>query len=142
MPNLKIWKSQQLHRLRIDSERMFDQLCSDFGLPSVCQPLVDPDMTMQDTPDSVIVEAHLAGMNPENMLIEVEESHLVISCKHQESCTLGTQSGVFEQRFTLPCRVRTKDVTASFDGECLIITMPKCTREAPRRIPITIIRKR
>ncbi|MDC7218284.1 MAG: Hsp20/alpha crystallin family protein [Spirochaetales bacterium] len=136
MPNLKIWKSQQLSRLRTDSERLFDQLCSDFGLPSVCRPMLAPDLTMRDTPESVIVQAHLPGMEADHILIDVEDAFLVVSCKHMEACEMMEQAGVFEQRFSLPCRVRTDEVTAEFDGEYLTIVMPKCKKPESRRVPV------
>lgn len=142
MPNLKIWKVQQLQRLRVDSERLFEKLCSDFGLPSVCQTLVEPELTMKDTPESITVEAHLPGMDPANIVIVVEDMILTVDCKHSELCSMGERASVFEQRFRLPCRVRVDEVRAEFDGEYLTITMPKCKRSESRCVPVTITPKR
>lgn len=142
MPNFKNWKSQQLQRLRLDSERMFDRLCADFGLPSVCRPLLEPNLSMTDTRDSVVVEAVLPGMKPEDMSIFVEEDILVVRCEHHESCAEASGSSVFEQRFRLPCKVRAEEVKAEFDGEKLTITMPKCKRPEMRRIPVVFVKNR
>lgn len=139
MPNFKMWKSQQLHRLRTDSERLFDQLCSDFGLPSICRPMVAPDLIMRDTPDNLIVEALIPGMDPDIIVVEVDDAVLSLGCKHREACDMLVQSGLLEQRLALPCRIRTEEVTARFDGERLTITMPKWTRPKPRRVPVDIV---
>ncbi|UZP68341.1 Hsp20/alpha crystallin family protein [Desulfovibrio mangrovi] len=141
MPNLKIWKSQQLQRLRNDSERLFDRLCSEFGLPSVCQPLMEVDLTIKDLPDEVVVEAQLPGVSPEDISIVIDDTLLTISCREQEVSESGTQTSVMEHRFRLPCKVRSEEVVAELNGALLRITMPKCRKPESRRIPVVLKQK-
>lgn len=141
MPNLKVWKSQQLQRLRNDSERLFDRLCSEFGLPSVCQPLMEVDLTIKDLPDEVVVEAQLPGVSPEDISIVIDDTLLSISCRQQEACESGSQTSVMEHRFRLPCKVRSDEVVAELNGDLLRITMPKCRKPESRRIPVVLKQK-
>ncbi|MFV0349807.1 MAG: Hsp20/alpha crystallin family protein [Halodesulfovibrio sp.] len=138
MPNLKSWKSQQLQRLRNDSERLFDRLCSDFGLPSLCQPLAEVDLTIKDLPDEVIVEAQLPGVKPEDLAIDIDGDMLSISCTQQEEAAGETRSSLMEHRFKLPCKVRSEDVVAELTGTMLRIIMPKCRKPQARRVPILL----
>ncbi len=137
MPTIKNWKNKQLQMLRADSEHLFDRLCSEFGLPSVCQPLLDPNIHVQDEPDNVVITAHLPGMTADDVGVYVDRNVLVVRCEQHAACAIASRSSLFEQRFRLPCRVRTEEVTAVMDGESLVITMPKCRRPIVRQIPIT-----
>lgn len=138
MPALRSWKSQQLQRLKEDSDRMFNQLCSEFGLPSVCQPLLDPELAVKESPDSVIVEAFMPGVEADALSIRIDDGYLVVSCEHSEACGTMAQKSLFESRFRLPCKVRTEEVEATLEEDVLRIVMPKCKRPEARRIPVVI----
>lgn len=139
MPTFKNWRSQQLQRLKHDSDRMFERLCSDFGLPPVCRPLMEPDIVMRDMPDAIILEAELPGVSEENLEVIIEAGSLVVRCSQAAACETRMQSDVFESRFRLPCKVRTEEVEAVLAGKTLRITMPKSNRPESRRIPVKIV---
>lgn len=136
MANFKLWKSEELQRLRSESDRMFDRLCSELGLPSVCQPLMEPALRMIDTPEAVVVEAQLPGVTPEDLDIVITGTVLIVRCAQNETCGIGESASRYESRFMLPCKVRTEDVEAELDEGVLRITMPKCRRPEARRVPV------
>ena len=136
MPTFRLWRSQQLQQLKEDSDRMFDKLCTEFGLPSVCQPLLEPELVMTDRGDVVVVEADVPGVEPEALDIRIEEGYLIVSCSDSESCESGATQSLYESRFRLPCRVRTEEVEAVLDEGVLKISMPKCKRPESRKIPV------
>lgn len=136
MANLRLWKSEELQRLKEESDRLFDKLCTSFGLPSVCRPLLEQAMHLYDTPEAVVVEASLPGVTPEDLDITINGAILVVRCVHAASCSPEGTSSTLESRFTLPCKVRTEEVEAELSNDVLRITMPKCRRPEARRIPV------
>lgn len=136
MANFRIWKSEELQRLKNESDRLFDRLCSELGLPSVCQPLMEPAMRMIDTPDALVVEAQLPDVSPEDLEVVVSGSVLVVRCAESASCGAAESGSRYESRFMLPCKVRTEEVVAELDDGVLRITMPKCRRPEARRVPV------
>ncbi|ABM28625.1 Hsp20/alpha crystallin family protein [Nitratidesulfovibrio vulgaris] len=136
MANLKLWRSEELQRLKEESDMLFDRLCTSFGLPSVCRPLLEQAMHIYDTPEAVVVEATLPGVSAEDLDITISGAMLVVRCAHAGSCSPDGTSSTLESRFSLPCKVRTDDVEAELDNDVLRITMPKCRRPEARRIPV------
>lgn len=138
MPNLKLWKSEELRRLRHESDRLFNRLCSDFGLPSVCHSLLAPTMRMTDAQDAITVELDLPGFTPQDFDITINNMQLTVRCTRQEACEEGTtQEQAYETSLTIPCKLRTEDVEAAYNAGVLRIIMPKCRRPATRRVPVT-----
>ncbi len=136
MANFKLWKIEELQRLRSESDRMFDRLCSGLGLPSVCQPLMEPALRVIDTPEAVVVEAQLPDVTADDLDIVITGSMLLVRCAQSAACAIGESSSRYESRFMLPCKVRTEDVEAVLDDGVLRITMPKCRRPEARRVPV------
>lgn len=138
MADLKIWKNEELQRIKSESDSMFDRLCSGLGLPSVCRPLLEPAVQMTENSEEVLVEAHLPGMKPEDIEISVTGDMLSMRCDQRSSCACTSQRSVYKTRFRLPCKVRTDEVEAELDNDVVRIRMPKCRRPEPRRIPVKI----
>lgn len=137
MPSLKIWRNEELQRLKDESDRLFERLCTDFGLPSVCRPLLESTMNVYETPESIIIEVALPGATVDSLDVIIDSAMLVIRCTQATACTDSTASSVYERRYMLPCKVKTEEVAAEFSNDILRITMPKCTRPPVRRIPVT-----
>ncbi|MEZ0576123.1 Hsp20/alpha crystallin family protein [Halodesulfovibrio aestuarii] len=137
MPNLKSWRNQQLQRLKLDSDRMFNQICSEFGLPSVCQPLMDTELRLIETDEGYRLEAELPGVTEENLELSIDGAYLTLRCVYSEKCEGTESSGSFESQLRLPCKVRLEDVDASLEDGKLIINLPSCNIPQRRTIPIT-----
>ncbi|SIO40715.1 Hsp20/alpha crystallin family protein [Halodesulfovibrio marinisediminis] len=137
MSNLKVWRSQQLQRLKLDSDRMFNDICSEFGLPSVCQPLMDTELRLVKTEDGYRIEAELPGVKEENIALHIDGQYLTLRCAYSEVSGPTKAAGSFETQLRLPCKVRLEDVDASLTDGKLIINLPSCTLPERRTIPIT-----
>lgn len=133
MPDLKIWSSQEIDRLKRDVNRLFDSLCMDFGLPGTfCQ----EELEVEEDEREIRVRMVLPGLCPDDLKVTVTEYGLEIA-GHREIVTSAGRSG---QRFTrhlgLPCRVLPGEVKAAYRDGYLRITLPKCTGSACRSIDI------
>ena len=137
MSNLKSWRNQQLQRLKLDSDRMFNQICSEFGLPSVCQPLMDTELRLVETDEGYRIEAELPGVIKENLELHIDGAYLTLRCAYSEHSEGAESVGSFESQMRLPCKVKLEDVEASFTGGKLIVSLPSCHIPERRTIPIT-----
>lgn len=137
MPNLKSWRSRQLQRLKLDSDRMFNQVCSELGLPSVCKPLMDADLVLTETEEGYRIEANLPGVSTEHLELSIDGAHLTLRCTYDEQCGSSEVAGSFESQIRLPCKVRLEDVEATLNNDMLVIKLPSCKRLDRRVIPIT-----
>lgn len=137
MSNLKSWRNQQLQRLKLDSDRMFNQICSEFGLPSVCQPLMETELQLVETDEGYRIEAELPGVTADNLELSIDGAYLKLQCVYSERCEGTTSVGSFETQMRLPCKVKLEDVEASLDDGKLVINLPSCKLPERRTIPIT-----
>ena len=136
MSNLKFWRSQQLQRLKLESDRMFNQICSELGLPSVCKPLIDTDLKLTETEDGYRIEANLPGVTEENLKVSIDGVYLTLRCTYDEQCGSAEMVGTFESQVRLPCKVKLEDVEARLSDEKLVIKLPSCKLPDKRVIPI------
>lgn len=137
MSNLKSWRNQQLQRLKLDSDRMFNQICSEFGLPSVCQPLMDTELRLVETDEGYRIEAELPGVTEDNLELSIDGAYITLRCTFSETCEESESVGSFETQMRLPCKVRLEDVEARLEDGHLSISLPSCNIPERRTIPIT-----
>ncbi|MGE4290983.1 MAG: Hsp20/alpha crystallin family protein [Desulfovibrio sp.] len=133
MPDLKIWSSQEIDRLKRDMNRLFDSLCVDLGLPgSFCQ----EEMEVEEDDREIRVRLTLPGLSADDLQVKVTDYGLEISGRRE----VVTSEGRREQRFTrhlgLPCRVLPGEVKAAHREGVLRIALPKCTGSQCRSIDI------
>ncbi|OBQ46102.1 Hsp20/alpha crystallin family protein [Halodesulfovibrio spirochaetisodalis] len=137
MSNLKSWRNQQLQRLKLDSDRMFNQICSEFGLPSVCQPLMDTELRLVETDEGYQIEAELPGVTEDNLELHIDGAYLTLRCAFSEQNDTAESVGSFESQMRLPCKVKLEDVVAKLEDGLLTVKLPTCTLPERRTIPIT-----
>jgi HSP20 family protein len=137
MSNLKSWRNQQLQRLKLDSDRMFNQICSEFGLPSVCQPLMDTELRLVETDEGYRIEAELPGVTEDNLELSIDGAYVTLRCTFSETCEGAESLGSFETQMRLPCKVKLEDVEARLEDGKLTISLPSCNIPQRRTIPIT-----
>ncbi|MFV0420682.1 Hsp20/alpha crystallin family protein [Oleidesulfovibrio sp.] len=138
MPNLKIWKNAELQRIKSESDRMFDRLCTEFGLPSVCKPFMEPAVQMVENDDMVIVDVRISDVKPEEVEVYVSNEMLTLRYERNDLCACSSQRSIYETKFRLPCKVRTEEVEAEQDADVVRVRMPKCKRAESRRIPVKV----
>jgi HSP20 family protein len=99
-----------------------------------------------DTPDSLILEAALPGVRPEDIEVSVLDDELTLAAgseDQQSTDAAGYQvrevrRGRVSRTVTLPHGLRTSEATASFENGLLRLTIPKAQLIERRVIPITV----
>jgi HSP20 family protein len=92
-----------------------------------------PLLEVYETEDTLMVKAHLPGVAPEELHVDVSEQTLTIS---GETGANGLRDagdrvmevqvyGAFERTVPLPCAVRTDQAMAEFVDGILTLTLPK-----------------
>jgi HSP20 family protein len=103
-----------------------------------------PAVDVFDTKDAVVLKAELAGMDPDDIEIEVEDNVLTIKGerKFEEKVDeeryyrVERRFGSFQRSLALPQGVRADDIEASYDDGILTVSVPKAEQEKPRRIEV------
>jgi HSP20 family protein len=147
MPGLVIWRNQQVEKLRRDMDRMFDRLWGDFGLSSLPIAVKEfPSIDLTDSEDSLIVNAEIPGMNPDDIKIDITDSTLSIRGEIKQDRVsekegfVRTESryGSFSKTLHLPCRIVVEDVRATYREGMLNVLMPKFKQKKTRTVKIEI----
>lgn len=103
-----------------------------------------PLMNVWTSPDGLVVDAEIPGVNADEIEINVVGDELALSGKinstpKREGETLHRQerpSGKFSRTLQLPFRANTDGVRAAFKDGILRISIPRSEAEKPKRIMI------
>jgi HSP20 family protein len=103
-----------------------------------------PQMDMYETPDEIIILAEIAGVDKENLELEISSKAVKIQGKRTEKFRLENASyrlaeiqyGSFERILYLPALIDTEVVSASTNNGFLQIRLAKKPPERPHLIPI------
>jgi HSP20 family protein len=103
-----------------------------------------PAVDVFETKDSVVLKAELAGMNPDDIEIEVDDNVLTIKGerKFEEEVDEGRyyrverRFGSFQRSLALPQGVKSDDITANYEDGILEVKVPKVEQEKPQRIEV------
>src|SRR5919204_282318 len=103
-----------------------------------------PAMDVYEEGDNLVVEAHLPGMKPEDLDVNVERGVLTISGKTESEeerkdrnyLLREKRSGRFSRSVQLPPSYNTENCQASFENGVLRLVFPKAEEAKPRRIQI------
>lgn len=138
MPNLTSWGSRELDRLKSDMDRLFNSLCHDYGIPSVCG-IIDctPQTHMREAGESLEVSTTMPGFQAEDLEVKVTETTMTIAGQKRVTFEGGRQSRHFKKTVPLPCRVDPDNVTATFKDGVLKIVFDKCVIKPQKVISIT-----
>lgn len=136
MPNLKLWGEQELLKLRNDMDRLFDSLCSDFGLPCI-QEGGRRELTLKEDAESIILRAELPGFAAQDVQVTVHERSIEMELRKRQEHGGIVHSSKARRRLELPCQVLPEKATASFSDGVLEVVMPKGATCRPTRLEIT-----
>ena len=124
MADLKRWSRNEISRIRSDMDRLFDDLCADFNLPSMfCR--MAGDLTLQDEGNALVVRLELGNMKPDDVHVSVTERQLSIVAETRTSGPRHASSHSFRKELRLPCRIETDGVRAEFADGVLVVRLPK-----------------
>ena len=105
-----------------------------------------PYFDILETEESLILNAEIPGVTPENLEVTVTGDNLMIKGNLRQGTLIeekdleGSESrhGFFSRTFQLPCKILMDEVKASYKHGVLTIVMPKCKAESPRGIKIKV----
>lgn len=104
-----------------------------------------PQMDIYETPEEIIIRAELAGIDKEELAVEINSKAVRIYGRRQEiPCTKGStyrlaeiQYGKFERVLFLPVEIDTDIVNSSFSNGFLELRLVKVPLAKSYRIPIS-----
>jgi len=104
-----------------------------------------PQMDIYETPEEIFILAEIAGVEKENLELEINSKAVRIYGKrmgmpHIKNVTYRLaeiQYGKFERILFLPALIDTDNVTASYSDGFLKIRLAKLPRDKTHKIPIT-----
>ena len=136
----------ELISLRATMDRLFDDT---FGRPRngwlTASPAVAVDI--HSTDDSVVVQAALPGVKPEDVDISVLGDTLTITASSASDAEQGEDGfsyreirrGSFKRTVTLPKNLKTDEATATFENGLLRLSIPMAEAAKPRQIKISAV---
>jgi len=105
----------------------------------------NPQMDIYETTDEIIIQAEIAGVDKENLEVEINSKAVRIYGKRSEMPLVENatyrlaeiQYGKFERILFLPTPIDTEVVTSSFSNGFLKIRLTKIPVDITHKIPIT-----
>jgi HSP20 family protein len=105
-----------------------------------------PPMDIYENGDNLVLKAELAGINPDDMEIRVEDNTLYLKGERKSETDVKEQNyhrversyGTFARSFSLPNSVDADKVVANYKDGVLTLTMPKKEEAKPKTIKINV----
>jgi HSP20 family protein len=145
MRELTLWKQQEIDKLRKDMDQLFRRFRKEFGIPHALIEVAESfSMDLSETENTLTVKAELPDIKPGDIQVLVTEDTLTLKGRAAAD-TVETGEGyrrvekrsrMFSRTVSLPCRVLTEDVKASFKNNVLRIVLPKSKPKQARGIKI------
>ena len=147
MRELTIWKQQEIDKLRKDMDQLFRRFRKEFGIPHTLAEVAESfSMGLSETEKTLTVKAQLPDIKPADIEISVTDDTLTLKAKTDQNTVeagegyrrIEKRSRTFSRTVSLPCRVLTEDVKATFKNGVLQIVLPKCKPKQARGVKIDI----
>ena len=147
MDYIKIRFGNDLERLTSRFEKTFEEMFR----PRPASPMFattectwTPSMDIYETPEEIIIRAEIAGVDKENLEVEVNSKAVRIFGQRREMSRIDQatyrlaeiQYGKFERILFLPAPIDTEVVTSSYTNGFLELRLAKLPRERTYKIPI------
>ena len=140
MPDLILWKTRQLSRMKQEIDQMFGELYRQFGASDLAhgKELFFPEIT--ETEEKLTVAFDLSGLDPDRIEIMADENTLRLEIVAKKRLLdNGRQlngSKAFNGTLRLPCRVMPEKAAALVKENVLRITLPKCRPGGMQKIAV------
>jgi HSP20 family protein len=133
------------------TQREFDRLFREAFAPAGVEGEVStrtwaPPVDIYENGDSLVLNAELPGINPDDVEIRVEDNTLYLKgerkfekeVKEQNYHRVERSYGTFTRTFTLPNSIDSDKVAAAYKDGVLTLTMPKKEEAKPKTIKINV----
>jgi HSP20 family protein len=105
-----------------------------------------PAVDIIDTPGAIVLKAELAGMQPEDVHIELDDDVLTIKGERRQGETLDKEQfqstewhyGSFQRSITLPRSVKRDAIEASYENGVVEVRVPKAAEVVPQQIELKV----
>lgn len=147
MSKLSLWRKQEFDRMRQEMDLLFRRFRREFGVPRFLLESTETfSMKLSATENTVTLKAELPGIKPEDIDIAVTDEALTLKvqtsddmvAKDDISERVTKRSQSFSRTISLPCRVVTADVKATFKDGVLEVVLPKCKPPEARGVTIEL----
>lgn len=105
-----------------------------------------PAVDVVETDDAIVLKAELAGMDPKDINIEVQDNVLTVSgerrfeeeVKEDKFYRIERRYGSFSRSLALPSTADETKVEAKYENGVLKVTVPKAEIAKPKKITVTV----
>lgn len=146
MDYIKIKFGDDIHQLESKFDKTIEDMFRSMNpMFSLSKRIWKPQMDIFETPDEIVIIAEIAGVNKEDLEIEISAKAVKIHgfrCEPPRSSGNATymlaeiQYGKFERMLYLPTPIDTDSVTASYIDGFLKIVLTKVKLDISRKIPV------
>jgi len=124
----------------------FDEMDRFFDWPVVRSAGFVPAIDIWQDEENIYVESPLAGVDPKDVEVSVENDILTIQGKSEKKTEVDeknyyrkeVRSGAFHRTVALPVSVDNDKILAVFENGILKITLPKQERVKPKKVEVKI----
>jgi len=146
-PDLSAWSSpNRWANLRDEIDTMFElPFWSTLGRQTQLFNGWSPALDLYQNADNVVAIVELPGMRKEDIEISLHDGTLTVSGERKSESVEGEKAertervtGKFRRSITLPARVETDTVNATYRDGILTVTLPKAEDAKPKQIQINV----
>src|SRR5262249_47784001 len=146
MPEVSMWPAfDRLAALRDEMNHLFDlPLIGNAGRGQLFSGWT-PALDLYQTTDNIVAVVEVPGMRKEDINISLHDGMLTIAGERQSPSTEGENierterfSGKFRRSISLPSRVDSGKVTATYKDGILFVTLPKAEEAKPKKVEVTV----
>jgi HSP20 family protein len=127
-----------------DIDKFFDD--DFFSLVPAVSKTARPSMDVYQTKDDVVAEVQLAGVDPKDVKVTIENDILTVrgemkkekETKEKDYYCKEIRSGSFVRSISLPVHVKGDKARAESKDGLLKITIPKAEKGASKQIPVKV----
>ena len=145
MDYIKIRFIQDADKLGSEVEKTFEEMFRAISpMFSLSERTWKPQMDIYETPEEIIILAEIAGVNKENLELEISSKAVRVSGKRTEFPKVDNatyrlaeiQYGKFERILFLPAPIDPEIVSASYSNGLLQVRLAKLALDKTHKIPI------
>lgn len=135
MPDLTVWGRSELSKLERDLDRLINEMCFDFGLPSG-ELAGAGGVSIREEGGYLLISLGVQGFAVEDIDLSVEDDRVCILAVKEANHGMASERRTMRRRFALPVPVDSAKAEAALDEGVLTITIPKRHAGKPSKVRI------